>query len=196
MTMPKSAKRKLRSIAKSVNIKATQPSLLRQQLGLPPDERDIQNHIAREWRSRVKAVDVYFGLDTNASNLPERRAKSILGYVYGIPIDSPDWWPRLSWELMVRHIPGFSIERRGRPSKNTFDVLASLWKDMQDLKARSPDLKGQDFFVALRSRQPWVQYGIPALRKVATKARALARMFPNPTVPRGPRTAVHHKIRR
>src|SRR6185437_6158266 len=134
--------------------------------------------------------------DTNASNLPERRAKSILGYVYGIPIDSPDWWPRLSWELMVRHIPGFSIERRGRPSKYTIDVLASLWKDMQDLKAWDPDLKGNDFFDALHSRQPWTQYSIPALRKVATKARALARMFPNPTVPRGPRTAVRHKMRR
>ena len=103
------------SLAKPINVSAAQPSLLRKQLGLPSDESDIKNHIASEWCRRIEALDAYLGLDTNAPNLLEQRVREIISYEYGVPANSPDWWARLSWELMTRHIPGFSVGKRGRP---------------------------------------------------------------------------------
>jgi len=105
------------SLAKPINVSAAQPSLLRKQLGLPSDESDIKNHIASEWCRRIEALDAYLGLDTNAPNLLEQRVREIISYEYGVPANSPDWWARLSWELMTRHIPGFSVGKRGRPRK-------------------------------------------------------------------------------
>ena len=172
------------SLAKPINVNAAQPSLLRIQMSLPPDESDIMNHIVSERLQRIEAVDVHFDLDANAPGLPEQRVKAIVNIVYGVPADSPDWWSRFFLALMVRHIPGFSIDGRGRPRKWTFDDFAALHKDIRALEARYPDLKGEIFYRKLRSCHPktWGQYEIPALRKASSNARALAQGFPEPTV--------------
>jgi hypothetical protein len=175
------------ALAKPINVSNAQPSLLRKQLGLPSDESDINNYIVSEWSRHNEALDAYLGLDTNAPNLREQRVKAIINYEYGVPADSPDWWARLSWKLVIRHIPGFSVGRRGRPRKWAFDDLIALGKDIRTLKARYPDLKGEKLYIALRGRHPktWDLYGIPALRKAYAAERALARRFPKPTVPPG-----------
>jgi hypothetical protein len=185
------------SLAKPINVSTAQPSLLRKQLGLPPDQSDIKNHIVSERCRHIKALDAHFALDVNAPDLPKQRAKAIIDDVYGVPADSPDWWARLSWELMTTHIPGFSFGRRGRPRKWTFDDLLALGKDIRALKARYPDLKGDDFYRALQRRHPktWGQFGIPALRKAYAEEQALGRNYKSAVLPGQPISAARSAVR-
>jgi hypothetical protein len=173
------------ALAKRINVTAAQPKGLRALFVLPPDESDIEHYIVSEFCRNIQALDSYLGIDADARNLPEQRAKAILGYVYDIPIDTPDWWPRLGWELMRKHIPGFSIGKRGRPRIWTIGRLIELLEDCRELQARDSDLKGENFYRKLRQRHPetWGRLNIPALRKAYAKAQALARKLPKPIVP-------------
>jgi hypothetical protein len=185
------------SLAKRINISKAEPSLLRQLCELPPDESDIKKYINSERFRHLKALDAHFGLDANAPNLSEHRGKAIVAYVYGVPADSPDWWSRFSGALMVRHIPGFSFGRRGHPLIWTFNVLLALGKDIRALKARYPDLKGDDFYRALQIRHPktWGQFGIPALRKAYAKEQALGRNYKSAVLPGQPISAARSAVR-
>lgn len=185
------------SLAKPINIAAAQPNSLRKQVGLPPDNSDVENHIFNERCRRIESLDAYFGLDADAPNLMEQRVKALLVYAYDIPVDAPDWLPRLCWELMRKHIPGFAFGKRGRRRIWTFDELIVLGQDIRVFQARYPDVTVEALYIALRSRHPktWGQHGVPALRKAHSTYRALARKFPKPTVASGPPSTTPRNVR-
>lgn len=184
------------SLRKRIKVSDAKPCSLRVQLALPAGESDLENHIVSERLKRVEALVARYGLNANAPHLAEQLVKALVNDEYGVPADSPDWWHRFLVALMGRHIPGFLIERRGRHRKWVFDSLAVLHKDIQSLKKKCPDLSGEEFYQQLRARHPstWGQFEIPALRKACSEARALARGFPEPTVPPGRRVSAPHGV--
>lgn len=151
------------------------------QLCLPPDESDKRAYVVEESIRRVKMFEQEHGLDRNAPNLDERRARAAIEAIFEIPADAPDWWDRVGLTLIIKHVPGFSISSRGRPHKWRFADYVALDVGVRAMKGRRPELRGNELYEALRRREPkWADYGISALRRAHVQAKEIFRKFPMP----------------
>lgn len=157
---------------------------LRLQLGALPDQSDINSYASSEVHRRIEALDADRGLDRNASDLYKQRLKAIIEQVYEVPADSPYWECQAFAAIFMEHIVKFSAVEKGRPSKWTDDVLIVLHADAQKLKAKYPELWGDDFYIALRTRhrRTWGQFSNATLRKAYSRAKKIARRYPIPAV--------------
>src|SRR5260370_20163997 len=57
---------------------------LARSLGLPPDANDVRSYARSELKVRFAALDEFFGLDSNAQDIWQQRAKALVARKYNI----------------------------------------------------------------------------------------------------------------
>jgi hypothetical protein len=160
---------------------------LRGAFGVDPDSDDFTHFAAKEIRARVLAFDRHFGLNSSDPKIAEQRVKAMIAYKYGIPMNDPHWWGKLSWTLFNGLFHGFSIKapnarKQGKPKKWTLALLDKLYHACQTERAKHPRMSESQICIRLpkTNKQDWGQFKGAALRKAYTMAK---KMQPNTSFP-------------
>jgi len=164
---------------KRIDVSKAKATGLRAAFALPPDESDYERYMCDELCQHIEALDARFGLDINTPDLQQRRFRALFELTFGVPADSGDWNGRAFLALLLKTGVSFYIEKRGRPPKWSYDLSRLLVEDHQRLKRKYPDLKGDNFWIKLRSCRPtWAAHSIPALRKAYAEAKKTVPILP------------------
>ena len=156
---------------------------LARSLGLPPDANDVRSYARSELKVRFAALDEFFGLDFNAQDIWQQRAKALVARKYNIDPSASDWWVELTLCLAQKHVPGLSFKRadkknHGAPRQWTDEKLAQLFADIEFLK-RTTKLSVKNICDRLPHSKNYVKrwgcYRPPGLRKQYLKAKYLSR---------------------
>jgi hypothetical protein len=171
------------SLRKPIDLSEAPARGLRAAFALSPDESDLRSYAVSEIAVRLKSLDELFGLNSNARDIWEQRAKALIARRYNIDPSDPIWWERLTYSLALNHVPGFSFravnkKRHGAPREWTDEQLAQLFADVQFLKSTTK-LSVKEICKRLRSSKNyvkrWGRYRPPGLRKQYLKAKSLGR---------------------
>ena len=154
---------------------------LARSLGLPPDANDVRSYARSELKVRFAALDEFFGLDFNAQDIWQQRAKALVARKYNIDPSASDWWVELTLCLAQKHVPGLSLKRadkknHGAPRQWTDEKLAQLFADIEFLK-RTTKLSVKNICDRLPKAkhyvERWGSHKPQGLRKQYLKAKSL-----------------------
>jgi hypothetical protein len=145
---------------------------------LPPSDDDIQAHIDDELNARWTELDEFFGLNSNAIDIWQQRARVINRREFGVEPDDPDWWGTLTRAMCYRYVPGFSFKlprarKRGAPVEWGSAQLAQLFADVEYRKKKTRQSIRAICKWLPKSKayaQRWGKYGPAALRKAYSEA--------------------------
>jgi len=169
-------------LKKPIHLGEAKPQGLRESFALPPDQSDIEAHWRRELTKRLVAFDNFFGLESDAGDIWERRGKAFFAYLFKFQSDRRDqeWWMAFTCHLLRDRVPGFSVKmpgekKHGRPHEWSFERLAELFADVEFLRKKT-GLSVSAVCGLLRQKvyaKRWAQCRVEALRKAYAKAKKL-----------------------
>jgi hypothetical protein len=126
-----------------IDLGDARPKGLRMSFGLPPDEKDVKEHIVEQICARYAALDEFFELkaDGQAGDIWDQRIKALVAYLFNIDPSDPIWREKLAHAL-AGQIPGFSIKkpnrkRHGAPREWDDERLSQLFADIEFLKKKT-----------------------------------------------------------
>src|SRR5262249_47862978 len=160
-------------LRKPIHLNDAKPGWLKPQFALPRDTDDLKAYVRDEYAKRLVELDEFFGLNSNAADIWERRAKALIGYEFGIESNGKEWWPRFALDLAARYVPGFKIKqlgqkKSGRPHTWSDQRLAQLFADVEFLK-RKTGRSARNICGKLPAKsgyeKRWRDYGGDMLRK-------------------------------
>jgi hypothetical protein len=121
-------------LVKDIDLAKAPARGFRAALALPPDDGDQRAYAQAELRARWKALDEFFGLNSKAPDIWERRARALLVRRF-----RAKQWEGLARQLVLGYVPGFSFGTRGKnvrgaPRIWSDERLAQLFADVEFLK--------------------------------------------------------------
>jgi hypothetical protein len=158
-------------LVKPIDLEAAKPNSLVAVLAQGPNEKDIIQHVEDELAARWKALDEFFELDSNRSDIWERRGKALMCHELNISPDDPRCWEKIATRIAQRHVLGFSIKKirrkRGAPIGWTDQRLAQLFADVEYLRREKKSIRTACgvLVTSSRFRSRWGDYGGKFRRK-------------------------------